>query len=278
MTLPYPRSLFRRALENPDAPALGTWVKLPAMESIELIALAGFDFIVIDLEHSAISMETAYRHIGTALFAGVAPIVRIPALDAGVVQRLLDAGAEGIMVPHIDTVEQAESAVAAVRFPPLGTRGVGSTSRAGAWGAMPRADYVRYGQEQVVLIAQIESGAAARAAGAIAAVDGIDCLLIGAADLSTVEGGSESSPHVVELIEGAIRDATAAGVPIGNAGGPTAAAVQASVDAGYSFTLMGNDASMLGAAATAAAAAGRTVRYAGADDGVTFPHGMKGTA
>ena len=260
-TLPHARSLFRAAIANPDAPALGTWVKLPAMESVELIALAGFDFIVIDLEHSAMSLESAYRHIGTALFAGLAPIVRIPALDGGLVQRLLDAGAEGIMLPHVDTVEQAEAAAAAVRFPPRGIRGVGSTSRAGRWGAMPREEYLRYGNEEVVLIAQIESAVAARNSGAIAAIDGVDCLLVGAADLSTSEGLSESDPQVSELIAGAIRDARAAGVPIGNAGGATAASVQAAVDAGYSFTLMGNDASMLGAAAAAAISDGRSVRY-----------------
>ena len=260
-TLPHPTSLFRKAIANPDAPALGTWIKLPTVESMELIALAGFDFVVIDLEHSAMNLETAFRHIGTALFAGVSPIVRVPGLDGGIVQRILDAGAEGIMLPHVDTVEQAKAAVAAVRFPPLGTRGVGSTSRAGAWGAMSRADYIRYGQEEVVLIAQIESGLAARNAGAIAAVQGVDCLLIGAADLSQSEGGTESDPHVVELISGAIRDTLAAGVPIGNAGGPAAASVQASVDAGYTFTLMSNDATMLGAAAAATVAAGRSVRY-----------------
>src|SRR5690606_2915662 len=114
------------------------------------LALAGFDFIVIDLEHSAMSVESAYRHIGTALLAGVSPIVRIPSLDAGLMQRLLDAGAEGIMVPHIDTQGQAEEAARAVRFPPRGTRGVGSTSRAGAWGAVAREDYLRYGNEEVV--------------------------------------------------------------------------------------------------------------------------------
>lgn len=260
--LPHAHSLFRAALAHPGAPALGTWIKLPAMESVELIALAGFDFIVIDLEHSAMDLESAYRHIGTALFAGVAPIVRVPALDGGVVQRLLDAGAEGIMIPHVDTVEQAEAAASALRFPPRGIRGVGSTSRAGRWGAMPREDYLRYGNEEVVLIAQIESATAARNAGEIAQVDGVDCLLIGAADLSTSEGRSEDDPHVVSLIAGAIKDTKAAGVPIGNAGGASAAAVQAAVDAGYAFTLMGNDASMLGAAAAAAVAAGRGVRYA----------------
>lgn len=261
-TLPLRRSLFRAALANPKGPALGTWVKIPAMESMELVALAGFDFVVIDLEHSAMSIESAYRQIGVALFAGVAPIVRVPSLDAGVVQRILDAGAEGIMVPHVDTVEQARAAASAVRFAPLGTRGVGNTSRAGAWGAVSRDEYLRYGQEEVVLITQIESSLAARNAGAIAAVDGVDALLIGAADLSTSEGRSETDPVVVTMIQGAIRDTTATGVPIGNAGGPTATSVQAAVDAGYSFTLMGNDASLLGGAAAAALNAGRSVSYA----------------
>lgn len=260
--LPLPHSLFRAALANPAAPALGTWVKLPAVESMELVGLAGFDFAVIDMEHSALSLETVHRLIGTALFSGVSPIVRIPSLDGSIVQRVLDAGAEGIMLPHVDTVEQASAAAHAVRFPPLGGRGVGSTSRAGQWGAMSRADYLRYGQEEVVLIVQIESAEAARNAGAIAAVAGVDALLIGAADLSTSEGTTESDARVIEIIAAAIRDTTAAGVPIGNAGSPTAASVQASVDAGYAFTIMGNDASMLGDAAAAALSAGRAVRYA----------------
>ncbi|WP_285027067.1 aldolase/citrate lyase family protein [Plantibacter sp. ME-Dv--P-122b] len=255
-------SRFRAALADPSGPALGTWVKLPAMESMELVALAGFDFAVIDLEHSPMSLETAAQHIGVALLAGVSPIVRIPSLDGGIVQRVLDAGAEGIMLPHVDSVEQAEAAATAVRFAPLGTRGVGSTSRAGAWGATSREEYLRFGQEEVVLIAQIESAAAARAAGAIAAVAGVDALLVGAADLSTSEGRSESDPVVTALIADAVRDTVAAGKPIGNAGGASAASVQASVDAGYRFTLMSNDASLLGGAASAAVQAGRTVRYA----------------
>ncbi|MBX6748483.1 MAG: 2,4-dihydroxyhept-2-ene-1,7-dioic acid aldolase [Micromonosporaceae bacterium] len=255
------RSLFRAALARPDGPALGTWVKLPAMESVELIALAGFDFVVIDLEHSPMNLETAYRLIGTANHLGVASIVRIPTLEAGIVQRILDAGAEGVMLPHVDSVEEAVAAVRAVRFPPLGTRGVGATSRAGAWGAIDRAEYLRYGQEEVVLIAQIESAAAATAAGAIAAVDGVDALLIGAADLSTSEQTTEDDPRIVALIAEAIKACVAAGKPIGNAGGASAASVQAAVDAGYTFTLMSNDASLLGAAARAAVAAGRSVRY-----------------
>jgi 2,4-dihydroxyhept-2-ene-1,7-dioic acid aldolase len=102
-------SRFRAALARPGGPALGTWVKLPATESVELLALAGFDFVVIDLEHAPLDLETTYRLVGTAAHLGMAPIVRVPALDGGIAQRVLDAGAEGIMLPHVDTVEQAEA-------------------------------------------------------------------------------------------------------------------------------------------------------------------------
>jgi 2-keto-3-deoxy-L-rhamnonate aldolase RhmA len=251
------RSMFRAAVRSAQ-PALGTWVKLPAMESVELVALAGFDFVVIDLEHSAMSTESAYRQIGVAALSGVSPIVRVPNLDAGLVGRLLDAGAEGIMLPHVDTVRQAEEAVSAMRFPPLGRRGMGPTGRAGGWGALSREEYVRFAQEEVVLIAQIESAAAARDAGAIAAVPGVDALLIGAADLCMSEQRQESDPVITSLIAEAVQDTRAQGKPIGNSGPATAAAVRSAADAGFSFTLMSNDASLLGAAAASAVAAGRS--------------------
>ena len=250
-------SLFRAALRR--GTALGTWVKIAAPESMELIALAGFDFAVIDMEHSTIDLETAYVLIGIARSAGVSPIVRVSAVAAGTIGRLLDAGAEGIMVPHVDTVEQAREAVAAVRFPPLGGRGVGATGRAGQWGALPRAEYVRFGQEEVVLIAQLESAEAIENTAAIAATAGVDVLLIGAADLAMSEGTVESDPRIGELIARSVADARVTGVPIGNAGGATSAAVQSAVAAGFAFTVMSNDASLLGTAARAAVQDGRKV-------------------
>jgi 2-keto-3-deoxy-L-rhamnonate aldolase RhmA len=256
-------SAFRAAVASTIAPALGTWIKLPAMESVELIAQAGFDFVVIDLEHSAMSTESAYRQIGVASLSGMSPIVRVPNLDGGLVARLLDAGAEGIMLPHVDTVAQAEAAVRAMRFPPIGSRGVGPTGRAGGWGALPREEYVRFAQEEVVLIAQIESASAARNAGAIAAVAGVDALLIGAADLSMSEGRDESDPVIVSMIAQAVHDTRMAGKPIGNSGPASAAAVRYAADAGFSFTLMSNDASLLGGAAAEAVVTGRSIGYAG---------------
>jgi 2-keto-3-deoxy-L-rhamnonate aldolase RhmA len=255
------RSLFRAALARADGPPLGTWVKLPTIETIELIALAGFDYVVIDLEHSPMNLETAYQLIGAAKLLGVAPIVRVPDIKGGFVGRVLDAGAEGIMIPHVESVEEAEAVVQVLRFPPLGNRGVGGTSRAGQWGALDRNEYLRYGQEEVVFIAQIESAKAARSIVEIGLVRGVDAVLIGAADLSVSEGKTESDPDVVAVVDAAIAAARRAGIPIGNAGGPTAASVQAAVDQGYTFTMMSNDASLLGAAAKAAVTAGRSVHF-----------------
>lgn len=248
-------SLFRAALQR--GTALGTWVKIAAPESMELIALAGFDFAVIDMEHSTIDMETAYALIGIARNSGVSPIVRVSSVAAGTIGRLLDAGAEGIMVPHVDTPEQAQDAVQAVRFPPLGGRGVGATGRAGQWGALPRAEYVRFGEEEVVLIAQLESAEAVANTKEIGAVPGVDTLLIGTADLAMSEGLVESDPRIARLIAESVTAAQAAGLPIGNAGGASVEAVSAAIQTGFAFTLMSNDASLLGAAARVAVAEGR---------------------
>lgn len=261
ITLPLPHSRFRRALANADGPALGTWVKLPIIESVELIALAGFDFVVIDLEHSMIDLETTHGLIGAALTRELSPIVRVPSLGEGLAQRVLDSGAEGIMLPHVDTVAQAAAAVRAIRFPPIGTRGVGSMSRAGAWGALARHEYFRYGNEEVVIIPQLESAAAIRNAAAIASISGVDAVLIGMADLVASEGKSDDHPDIAVMMGDAVRDVKCAGLPIGNAGGASESAVQWAVDAGFSFTIMSNDATLLGSAAKAAVEAGRSVRF-----------------
>ena len=257
------KSLLRAAFARAEGPALGTFVKLPSQETLELIAYAGFDFIVIDLEHSPLDLETASRHIGTARALGVSSVVRVPGLAGGWIQRILDAGAEGIMLPHTDTPEQAAEAVRAIRFEPWGIRGVGATSRAGEWGLLPREEYIRFGQEEVVFMPQLESGEAARNAAAIAAVEGVDAIFIGTNDMSANVGVPESDPLMRELVAGAVGAATAAGLPVGNPAGTSTEAVQAAVDQGYTFCVMSNDATLFGVAATAAVEAGRRVRFAG---------------
>jgi 4-hydroxy-2-oxoheptanedioate aldolase len=253
------KGLFKSAIARREDLLFGTWIKLPAAESVELVALAGFDFVVIDLEHSPISLQTAFQLIGTARLSGVSPLVRIPGLDAGFMQRVLDAGADGILLPHVDSAEQARAAVSVARFPPVGTRGVGATSRAGGWGLLGRDEYLRFGQEEVALIAQIESAEAVKAAREIATVDGLDALFIGAADLSVSVGKTEADPEVTEMISSVIEVAKETRVPIGNSGDGSTAAIRRAVDTGYNFTMLSNDASLLGMAAKSAIEAGRSM-------------------
>jgi len=250
---------FRQALAQENHLPLGTWIKLPALESIELVALAGFDFVVIDLEHAPLDMATVFTLIGGAKNSGLSPLVRISTADTGLIQRVLDSGADGLVFPHIESVDEARRVVRAMRFPPEGTRGVGNTSRAGQWGALDRREYLRFGREEVVCIVQIESAYAATIAGKIAAVDGVDAVLIGAADMAVGEGRDESDAEIIELITQACTAVQALGALVGSSTAASEEAVRATVASGYSFTMLSNDATLLGAAARQAVAVGRRI-------------------
>lgn len=250
-------SRFRASLAGRAGPALGTWVKLPVIESVELIAFAGFDFLVIDLEHSSIDLETTYRLIGMSLAQGVSPLVRVPNVHNGYVQRVLDAGADGIMVPHVDSAAEARAVVDACRFPPRGSRGASLSGRAGLWGAGDLTEYLRFGTEEVMVIAQIETAAAAASAGDIARVEGIDALVVGELDLSVSEGTAPGDPAIASLAAAVLAAGHSARVPVGNAGGGSESALRHAVDSGFDFTLQNTDVGLLGAAARSLVTAAR---------------------
>ncbi|MDT7806136.1 MAG: 4-hydroxy-2-oxoheptanedioate aldolase [Actinomycetota bacterium] len=234
-----------------DRPAtpLGTWLKIASGEPVEIMAYAGFDFVVIDLEHAPLDLQTAYRLISSAAALGVVPIVRVPDTTASTIQKILDAGAMGILVPHVDTVEQAAAVGRACRFPPHGVRGAGGTSRAGAWGLRPNAEYLATGNNDVLCIPQLESVEAIKAAPEILALDTVDAVFVGAADLSMSMGSTPASPDVLDLIRSAIEAAHAAGKRCGLAfGGVPERAAQAVRD-GCDFVLLSNDTTMLAEAA-----------------------------
>lgn len=258
------RNALRLSLAQRDRLPLGTWVKLPAIEVVELLAAAGLDFIVIDFEHAPLSLQKAHDMIGVARHCGITPIVRLPEPSVGLAQRVLDAGAHGIMFAHVDTVEDAERIARITRFPPRGTRGVGSTSRAGEWGLGSRDEYLRFGREEVLIIAQLESAVAVAGATEIGRVDGIDALFVGEADLAMSEGLPPGDPRLTRLVASATAQAAALPIPIGNAGGAAPESVRAAIAAGFTFTMLSNDATMLGAAARAAvAAAGEVGNHVG---------------
>lgn len=224
---------------------LGTWVKLGSVETVEIMAYAGFDFVVIDMEHSPLGLPQVYTHIVTALSNGVAPLVRVPDHGPATIQRVLDSGAAGILAPHVDSVEDARRVAAATRFPPYGTRGSGGTSRAARWGLLGREEYLRVGNEEVLCVVQLESEEAVRAAPDILAVPGVSGAFVGAADLALESGLAAGSEELKVLSGQARKAADACGKPIGWAVGADPEAARTAYRNGFDFVVLGNDLSML---------------------------------
>jgi 4-hydroxy-2-oxoheptanedioate aldolase len=225
-------------------------VKLPAIESVELMAEAGMDLVVIDLEHSALSIETAAVLTSVALGRGLLPLVRVPDHSPSWIQRCLDFGARGVVVPHVDSLEQARAAQDAARFEPRGRRGVGPTSRAGAWNLRPIADYLAT-DSAVAVVAQIESMAGIESVDAILGHRSADALLVGAADLSASLGVAMDDPHVTSLMLEVLDKCLAADLPCAIAIGADGTRAAELGRRGFRVVLVGNDATMLGNAARA---------------------------
>jgi 4-hydroxy-2-oxoheptanedioate aldolase len=181
---------------------VGSWVKMPTVEVVEVLAVAGLDFVIVDLEHGAINIETASQMIGAAAAAGLRPLVRVPTPTAAFIQPLLDAGAAGIVVPHVDEAESARAAVRAIRFPPVGERGASPSGRAGGWGTVALGDYLA-GGDDVLVIAQVESVAALASIEEIGSVPGIDMVFIGQVDLAASSGLGHDDPWLREQVAAA---------------------------------------------------------------------------
>jgi 2-keto-3-deoxy-L-rhamnonate aldolase RhmA len=238
---------FRDLLGSLGRTALGTWVKLPTVDSVELLAHAGFDFLVIDMEHSPLDVLTVHHLLGAARGCGVPTLVRVPDRTPSTISRVLDSGAAGVLVPHVDTAEDAHTVVSAGRFPPHGTRGYGPTVRAGAWGA----DVLGYraSGEKIAVIPQLESREAIDSAREIGSVDGVAALFVGPADLAVATGYSADTPEFTRLLEDVASAAKELELPVGTAVGSAAAARD--LVGHHDFIMIANDASLLGQAARA---------------------------
>ena len=164
-------------------PAYGLFASLPSPVAIELIAEAGFDFVIVDCEHVLINPETVENMIRTAESYNITPLVRAASGDAKTLLRLLDGGAQGIVLPRVEQPEALAAAIAACKYYPAGERSL-NAGRPGSFGKHSLADYVQLANEQVMVVAMIESAAGVQRAAEIAAVSGLDMILEGAADLS----------------------------------------------------------------------------------------------
>jgi 2-keto-3-deoxy-L-rhamnonate aldolase RhmA len=235
-------------LRGADRCLVGTWAKIPALETVELLARAGFDFVVIDMEHSPIGLESAYRAVVVAQGLGVHALVRVPDAGGSHLQRVLDIGVDGILIPHVTGREDAERAIGGMIFPPHGARGMGATSRAGGWGLDEPADYLRRGDEETLRIPQIEDLGALEEVETILDTPGLTGVFLGMGDLTLSTGLPADHPTLRRHTDRLLHLAKTRAVPCGTAT-RDAAGARAAAGRGFSFVMISNDASIFGAAA-----------------------------
>jgi 2-keto-3-deoxy-L-rhamnonate aldolase RhmA len=161
----------------------GLFASIPAPITVELIGYAGFDFVIIDMEHVMVNPETLENMIRAAESADITALVRVPEVHPKLILQVLDSGAQGIVVPHMESGEQAERLVRAAKYYPEGIRSMNS-GRPGVFGNVDLIDYMRRANEEIMLVPMLESREGVGRAGEILAVPGIDMVLEGAADLS----------------------------------------------------------------------------------------------
>ncbi|MGI3170302.1 HpcH/HpaI aldolase family protein [Pseudooceanicola sp. C21-150M6] len=210
-----PRNRFKHAIAAGEQ-QIGVWNSLASSTVSEALAALGFDWVLVDTEHA---VTEAYQVLpalqAIAGFPDTSAIVRAVSNDPAYIKRYLDMGAQTIMIPYVQTPEEAAAAVHALRYPPRGMRGMAGGVRAGRYGLVK--DYMTRAEEELCLIVQVETISAMARLEEIAAVDGVDAVFIGPADLSGSMGhpGDQSHPEVIAAIEDAIARLKAVGTPSG---------------------------------------------------------------
>ncbi|MFC1963785.1 HpcH/HpaI aldolase/citrate lyase family protein [Chloroflexota bacterium] len=182
--------------------SIGTYVKLADPALVEIIGLAGFDAAFIDMEHTSFDLGLIQEMIRACDIVGITSLVRVPNNSHETILRVLEMGAQGIQVPHISDKEGARAAVRAVRYAPLGERGMGAATRAAQYGAIPLKEHVTTSNSEIILAVMVEDIEAVRHLEDIAAVEGIDLVAIGPADLTQSLGIADSrDPKLKKTIE-----------------------------------------------------------------------------
>src|SRR5829696_5413478 len=209
-----PENAFKRALKAGKA-QIGLWSSLSSNYSVEVIAGAGFDWILLDCEHSPNDLESLLTQLQAAAPYPAHPVVRVPWNDMVNIKRVLDVGAQSLLIPYVSTAEEAKAAVAHTRYPPAGVRGVAGTTRATRFGRVK--DYAKRAHEEICVLVQVETEEAMRNIESICAVDGVDGVFIGPADLHASMGypGETSNPKILPLIEESMRRIAKAGKAAG---------------------------------------------------------------
>jgi 4-hydroxy-2-oxoheptanedioate aldolase len=247
-----PQNSFKRALRA-GKPQIGLWSSLSSNYSVEVIAGAGFDWLLLDSEHSPNDLESLLTQLQAAAPYPTTSIVRVPWNDMVTIKRVLDIGAQALLVPYVSTAEEAVAAVSYTRYPPKGVRGVAGTTRATRFGRVK--DYAKRADEEICLLVQVETQSALDNIEAICAVEGVDGVFIGPADLHASMGyvGEVANPKVKPLIDDAIGRIRKAGKAPGILT-PNEADAKHWLECGALFVAVGADVGILARGAEALAA------------------------
>lgn len=242
---------------------IGSWITVGSTVVAEIMARSGFDWLVVDMEHSAITLDIAQELIRVIDLCGVPPIVRVGHNQPNLIKRVMDAGAHGVIVPMVNTKEEAEQAVRSVKYPPLGFRGVG-LARAQKYGR-DFEGYRSWNQDNSVVIVQVEHIQAVRNLEEILSVPGVDGFIVGPYDLSGSLGipGQFDHPELLEALDTIRTKATRLGSLAGyHVVPPDTSAMQAKLREGYQFLAFSLDILYLGEACTQAL---KSITVPGAD-------------
>ena len=219
--------------------AIGVLTPFMDPEAVEFLGLLGFDFVFLDGEHLPLTPAKCQELVRAAQLRGIETVVRVPTNNPAVILGYLEAGALNIQVPHVNSAEEARRAVQAVKYPPVGIRGAGSSTRAADYGlGLGAAEYFAAANEQTLVIPMIEEPAAVENVDQIVKVEGLEAIFIGSGDLALTMGypGQRGQPEVLDAIGRVHRAARDAGIAVGGVGGD-AAANNALIRDDYQFIL-----------------------------------------
>lgn len=183
---------------------VGALVRMPDENAVEMLAVAGMAFVVLDCEHGPADVVALRHHLALADAHGVPVLVRVGRDEGTLVLRALDQGAQGVIAPHVDTVDQAAALVACAHYPPLGARGFATYPRAGRFGEVAGPEHRARAAATTLVIAMVESPAAVAATAGILAVEGVDGYMVGPADLAASRAADD--PPLEDLVASVHRD------------------------------------------------------------------------
>ncbi|MEW6640261.1 MAG: HpcH/HpaI aldolase/citrate lyase family protein [Pseudomonadota bacterium] len=232
---------------------IGLWCSLCSNIGAEIIADSGFDWILVDTEHAPNELPSVLAQLQAMTRGTATPIIRPAWNDPVLIKRLLDIGAQTLLVPFVQNEDEAAQAVASCRYPPAGIRGITTGSRAARFGRV--GSYLAEADREICVLVQVETLSAIERLDAIAAVDGVDGVFIGPSDLSASMGhiGNPSHPEVQKVIEDAVKRITKAGKAAGILA-PVEADAQRYIQWGYHFVAVGSDIGLLAKTADGLAA------------------------